>query len=442
MPTKVIFSRLKALYGDQAAKVNYSECRIFAPKVTNHFIPMRNLILLFVLFGFSLAGLAQKITVSGKVIDKETKEPLTFASIGLKGKSIGTISNLRGEFDFHIPHEFRNDFLIINMLGYKTYEAPIWTLLDARELIIEIEKSPFILDEVVISDTLTGGDILQIALSRVEQNYPMTPFLMYGFYRDLKKVGGTYISLLEAAVKIYDEDYKEPRNKNKLRERVALQEVRRSIGYSSRFTSYFDNDNLLEVLLLHNSVRYRHFPHEQSFFEKISRLKDSYFDGQEIFILSHNGDYNLTVHVEKGTYAIMHIEYEEKGADELTKKRGLESKLVNTKRVNDFKKYDGKYYINYISVDSKVNWYDIKTQELKFETELQQSLLINEVLPNAIGRINSNQRMKTYGLQYQDPPYNKMFWESYNMIKESPLDRKIIEDLEKKGPLDKQFKDN
>lgn len=403
---------------------------------------MRNLFMLLVFLGFSFVGLAQKILVSGKVLDKETKEPLTFASIGIKGKSIGTITNLQGEFDFHIPIEMRNDFLVINMLGYKTFEAPVWTLLDIHPLIIEIEKSTFLLNEVIISDSLTGGDILQIALSRIEENYPMTPYLMYGFYRDLKKVGGTYISLLEAAVKIYDDNYEEPRNKNKLRERVALQEVRRSLGYGSRFTNYFDQENLLEVLLLHNSVRYRHFPYEQSFFDGIARLKDTYYDGQEIFILSHQGDYQLTVYVEKSSYAIIHIEYEEKGEDKLSKKRGLESKLVNTKRVNDFKKYDGKYYINYISVDSKVNWYDLKTQELKFETELQQSLLINEILPNAIGRINSNQKMKAYGLQYQDPPYNKKFWDSYNMIKESPLDLKIIKDLEKYGPLDKQFNEN
>ena len=97
------------------------------------------------------------------------------------------------------------------------------------------------------------------------------------------------------------------------------------------------------------------------------------------------------------------------------------------------------YYVNYISVHSKVNWYDIDSEELKFETELQQSLLINEVLPNAIGRINSQQKMKAYGLHYQDPPYNKEFWDNYNVIKESPLDRKIIDDLEKAGPLSKQF---
>ncbi len=402
----------------------------------------KNLFLLIALFATSYAGLSQKITVSGKVIDKETKEPLTFASIGLKGKSIGTITNLQGEFDFHIPNELRNDLLTINMLGYKTFNAPVWTLLDINPLVIEMDKSPFVLDEVVISDSLSGGEILQIALSRVEQNYPMAPHLLHGFYRDLKKVGGTYISLLEAAVKIYDEDYKEPRNKNRLRERVALEEVRRSIGYASRFTSYFDQDNLLEVLLLHNSIRYQLFPYEQSFFDGIVRMKESYYDGEEIYVLSHTGSYRLTVYVEKSTYAVIHIEYEETGEDSLTKKRGLESKLVSIRRVNDFKKFDGKYYINYISMDSKVNWYDLKTHELKFETELNQSLLINEVLPNTTERISAAKKMKPYGLQYQDPPYNKDFWDNYNLIKESPLDRKIIEDLEKQGPLEKQFKDN
>ena len=430
------------LYSDQQKKGGFFEYRIFGIVRLKQFLQMRNFLLLLVFLGFSFVGLSQKITVSGKVIDKETKEPLTFASIGIKGKSIGTVTNLQGEFDFHIPIEMRNDFLVINMLGYKTFDAPIWSLLDIKPMVIEIEKSTFLLNEVVISDSLTGGEILQIALSRIEQNYPMDPYLMYGFYRDLKKVGGTYISLLEAAVKIYDKDYKEPRNKNKLRESVALQEVRRSIGYSSRFTSYFDHDNLLEVLLLHNSVRYRHFPCDQSFFNEISRLKDSYYDGQEIYIISHQGDYNLTVHVEKSTYAIIHVEYEEKVTDKLNKKRGMVSKLVSSKRVNNFKRFEGKYYINYISVDSKVNWYDKETEELKFETELNQSLLINQILPNALGRIRSNEKMKAYGLQYQDPPYNKEFWDNYNMIKDSPLDRKIIEDLEKQGPLDKQFKDN
>ena len=403
---------------------------------------MRYLFSLFFLLMFSLSSQAQKITISGKAVDNETKEPLPFATIGIKGKSIGTITNLQGEFDFHILPEFQNDLFTINMLGYQTYEAPVWTLLGTLSLVIEVKKSTLVLDEVLISDSLNGGEILQIAISRIEQNYPMQPYLMDGFYRDIKKVGGTYVSLLEAAVKIYDEDYQEPRNKFKLRERVGLLEVRRSIGYESKFTSYFDQDNLLEDLLLHNSIRYRHFPAEEIFFTSLKREKDSYFNGHEIFVVTLKQTYFLKIFVEKGTYAIIHTEYESNQEEDLTKKRGLESKFAMLKRVIDFKLFEGKYYLNYINVDSKVNWYDLKTKKLKFETELNQSLLINEVFPNSADRIAATEKMRNYGLQYQDLPYNKEFWDNYNVIKESPLDRKIIEDLEKRGALEKQFKEN
>ncbi|MCW5912065.1 MAG: carboxypeptidase-like regulatory domain-containing protein [Cyclobacteriaceae bacterium] len=402
---------------------------------------MRNVFLLVLLTVLAPATLAQKITLSGRVIDKETKEPLPFASLGIKGKSIGTITNLQGEFDFHIPSQLRNDLFTLSMLGYKTYEAPVWTLMEIKPLVIEVEKSTYLLDEVTVADSLRGGEILMIALSRIEQNYPMGPYLIEGFYRDLKKVGGTYISLLEAAVKIYDEDYKEPRNKFKLRERVALQEVRRSIGYANRFTSYFDQDNLLEDLLLHNSVRYRHFPLEEIFYQSLKREKDTYYNDKPVYVVSHTRDYLLRVFVEKKNYAIIRVEFENNQEESLTKKRGMESRFVGLKRVMEFKPFLGKYYLNYLTVDSKVNWYDIRSGELKFETELNQHLLINEIVPNTIRRIGTTEKMKTYGLQYQDRPYNKAFWDNYNVIKESPLDLKILKDLERHGPLEKQFKD-
>lgn len=401
---------------------------------------MRNVFTWLLVIALAPAALAQKITLSGKVIDKETKEPLPFATLGIKDKSIGTITNLQGEFDFHIPADLRNDLFMLSMLGYKPFSAPVWTLMDAKPLVIEVEKSTLMLNEVTVADSLRGGEILMIALSRIEQNYPMQPYLMDGFYRDLKKVGGTYISLLEAAVKIYDEDYREPRNKYKLRERVALQEVRRSIGYASRFTSYFDQDNLLEDLLLHNSVRYRHFPLEELFYESLTREKDTEYNNQQVFVISYSRDYRLRVYVEKSNYAIIHVEFESTLEEPLTKKRGMESRFVRLKRVIDFKPFLGKYYLNYLTVDSNVNWYDIRTKELKFETELNQSLLINEVVPNTIRRVPATEKMRNYGLQYQDQPYNKAFWDNYNVIKESPLDLKILQDLERHGPLEKQFK--
>lgn len=393
--------------------------------------------ILLILMG---AVYAQKITVSGKVLDKETKEPLPFASVWIKGKPIGTITNLQGEFDFHLPQEYRNEMMVISMLGYLSYESPVWSLLN-QSLVIELEETTQILNEVVVSDSLLSGDILRIALSRVEQNFPMEPYLMDGFYRDTKKLGGTYISLLEAAIKIYDDDYKEPRNKYKLRERVALLEVRRSLGYSSKFTTYFDEDNLLEDLLLNNSVRYRQFPEEDIFFSTLKKEKSTYYNGHRVYVVVQENGYNLKVYVDTESYAILRVEYERAQSEKWGKRRGLVGKFVNIKKTIDFKAYEGKMYLNYITVDSRINWYDSKTDELRFETELHQQLLINQVYPKTDHRIGTTEKMRGYGLQYQDLPYNKAFWDNYNVIKTTPLDRKVIQDLEKELPLEKQFED-
>jgi hypothetical protein len=328
------------------------------------------------------------------------------------------------------------------MLGYENYEVPIASLLNVNNTEIVLTRSTTVLKTVVVSDSLQGGDILRIALSRVEKNYPSEPFLLEGFYRDLKKIGDTYISLLEAAIKIYDENYKEPRNKSKLRERVVLQEVRRSIGYSNRFTSYFDQDNLLEVLLLNNDVRYRLFPMEELFFSNLHREADSYYNGHEIFVVSHTKEFLLRVFIDKKTYGIIHVEYENNVPEDLGHMRGLIRKFESIKRIVDFKFFEGKFFLNYLTVDYKVNWYDASTDSLRFETELKQQLLINKVYSKPDERIGVTKKMKSYGLQYQDLPYNKKFWEVYNVIKESPLDKRIITDLELEGPLEKQFEKN
>jgi hypothetical protein len=298
-----------------------------------------------------------------------------------------------------------------------------------------------VLEEIVVSDTLTGGDVLRIALSRIEKNYPMEPFLLEGFYRDVKKVGGTYISLLEAAVRIYDENYAEPRNKHKLRENVRLIEVRKSYGYESKFTTYFDQANLLEDLLLENSVRYRHIEPSDEFFAAMGRDKNSYYDGHEIYVVKHDVDYDLKLYVDKENFSIVHLEYQTALSDEIQvkKKKNLVSKLVGYKKSIDFKSYKGKMYPSYFSMTQHVNWFDIATGELKFETELIQQLLINNVNPSPEERIGSTEKMRNYGLQYQDLPYNKKFWDEYNVIKETPLDKKVLSDLEKIGPLEKQF---
>jgi len=389
-----------------------------------------------------LVSQGQGITISARIVDNETNEPLGYASIGLKSIAIGTISNQQGEFDFHMAPEYRNEVMVISMLGYKNFEAPVWSMIGEPQ-VIKLVKSPIVLQEIVVSDTLTGRDILEIALSRVEKNYPMQPFLLDGFYRDVKKVGGTHISLLEAAVRIYDENYEAPRNKYRLRESVRLIEVRQSLGYESRFTTYFDQDNLLEDLLLHNNVRYRHFDDGEKVFSRMEREKNSFYDEHETYVISYNGEYFMKLYIDTEDFSIIHMEFEQGFEnDYLGKRKDLVSKFAGIKKKIDFRKYQDKMYPSFISVTSQINWYDLETNELKFETELFQQLLINRVTPNPTERIRSTEKMRNYGLQFQDRPYNKAFWDNYNVIKETPIDQQILKDLERNATLKEQFEEN
>ena len=403
----------------------------------------KKILFYILLFAIGIKAFAQdNLTISGKLTDKENGDPLIFASIGIKGKPIGTISNSLGEFDFHFPAAYRNDVMVVSMMGYENYEAPIRYLLNKDTVVIPLNKAVKVLDEVVISDTLTGGEIVNIAINRIANNYPMKPFIMDGFYRDVKKIGGTYVSLLEAAVKIYDENYKEPRNKYRLRERVSLMEVRKSLGYNHKFSRFFDQDNLLEDMLLHNSIRYRQFAMEETFLSKLKRLKDTYYDDHKVFVVELvNGNY-LKMYIDIDTYAFVRVETEMDFRDEIVnKKKKLVGKFDGLKKIIDFKKFDEKMYLNYMHVVSNINWYDRESEELRFETELTQELLINRIYPDTENRIGRTEKMKRYGLQYQDEEYNKEFWSSYNVIKETPIDESILEDLERDVTLEEQFEE-
>lgn len=403
---------------------------------------MKKLIFLF-LFLLPIALWAQRATFSARVTDVETGEALGFASVGIKGQPIGTISNIDGEFDFHFPIALRNDTLVISMIGYENFQAPIWSMMQSQNTAIGLKKSTIQLHEIVVTDTLTGGDILRAALSKIETNYPMKPFLLEAFYRDIKKVGGTYISLLEAAVKIFDEDYEAPRNPHKLREKVKLIEVRKSLGYESKFTSYFDQANLLEDLLLENTIRYRHIETDDEFLSTIVRDDNSVFDNREIYVIHTEHDAHLKLYVDTEDFAIIHLEYQTAlGSIDVEKKKNLVSKYIGSRKTIDFRRYNGKMYPSFMTMSSSINWYDIRTGALKFETELIQQLLINNVIPHVNERVNfTGEKMRNYGLQYQDQPYNKEFWDNYNVIKDSPLDARILKDLEKVGPLEAQFAD-
>ena len=400
---------------------------------------------LLIIFGICLPGLlvGQSLTVTGKVTDAKTGEPLPYATVALKNEPFGTVTNLTGDFDFHIGPKYTQSVIVISTLGYVNFYISVNDALQQEILSVQLEPGQIVLDEVVVTEKLDAGDLLRIAINNIENNYPMSPVDMEGFYRDTKKVDGEYVSLLEAAVKIYDKDYSAPRDRTKLRERVALVEVRRTNDYDYSLNKYFSQYNVMEDLLLENLVKYRTFNNEEAFYENLERKKVVGYDNLPIDLVYIDlPDYSLEIYIDDN-YGIRKINFTWGDGDtplySYRKSRKLGFQVMRHNKQIEFQEYNGKLYLKYIAAHYESNWYDLKKDELVLISERDQALLINKLNYLNPEWIKSSEKMKRYGLQFQNAAYNKEFWLNFNTIKDMPLNNKAQSDLEKLFTLEEQF---
>ena len=91
---------------------------------------------------FSFPALAQQITVSGTVIDPEG-EPLIGASVLVKGETMGTATNIDGEYTLSAPAD---GTLVFSYVGYDTQEIPV----NGQTTInVSMKENSLVLGEVV-----------------------------------------------------------------------------------------------------------------------------------------------------------------------------------------------------------------------------------------------------------------------------------------------------
>lgn len=104
---------------------------------------MRLIILIGMLLSISLS-MAQELTV----IDKTTKDPVEFAQVGSKGSTKMLITDANGKVDIS-PFEGLND-IIFRLYGYEPLEFN-YSEIEAKDFVIEMAPSFFMMNEVVIS---------------------------------------------------------------------------------------------------------------------------------------------------------------------------------------------------------------------------------------------------------------------------------------------------
>lgn len=300
--------------------------------------------------------------ITGIIADEETLEPLPFATIGLKNRGKGTVTNNNGEFGLKITPDLFNDTLSVSYLGYLRNEMPVRQAFN-KELTIPMKREFISIPEIIIKNQIPQEIIYKCVLA-IRHNYSNSPAQMTGFYREgvLKKRELQNYS--EAIVEIYKSAYVGSLlgDQMKLYRSRKIENVKRSDTLAIRLKA-----GMSTCLELDGAKNLFDFLNRESMSDYRYRLADivTYDDETAYEITFEQREdidqplYKGLVYINTADFAILHAEFElneafiHKIKDSFiyNSTKGFNTWPVSVKYSVSYRKINNIYYLNHVRGD-------------------------------------------------------------------------------------------
>ena len=399
---------------------------------------------LLLLLSYAFAAAGQVGVLKGRILDEQTKEPLPFATVSIKGTDYGTVSNFLGEFELDLSSQREGEILLVSMLGY----APLTVetnALSSAEVVFKLSEQAILLEALQIDDKEESAvGMIETAVQRIPENYPASPYKQYGFARAHKSECGEYKHLYEAAFSIYGPGYNS-KPKGGSPEKVFIKESRQTpaiekymsntmSGHRNPFIAYYHLNDVLKVRQSMSTGQNEYKVDRYIMLDdKLAVVIKGRFSKVEEKYRSY------TVYLDTETYAILQVEMEmptpegEVWNPWLLKGKASDSSFMRVKHLKkklQFTQFDGKYLPKYInwSIIGDVAYHDTEQSfcdwEARFEMMFFEVDLDNPTRPDKKLLMKAKER--------KDPElmaYNEKFWDESPMPKAFPIDEKILKDL-------------
>jgi hypothetical protein len=407
------------------------------------------------IFIFFLLILVQSVRgqteLNGKVVDMKSGLPLPFATVTIKNRSIGTVTNDAGEFQFFVAEKFINDTLVISYLGYRSLHLIVGSIRSHTEF--QLDELPVVLKEVTV-DSDGARKLVQQALASIPKVNSSTPCLMEGFHRSWEKIeflDGTNCpgTLIEAAVTIFDPGYNSKKTAQRAEE-IFLNEIRRSAlmqGWN------YGNGSALRDLLNKNLTKYpkeNSFVFIPSFFVNANNMQfewegDIMMDNEELSVIridvpnTRGFPAYYKVFISQADNAILRFELHGEKSNIDFDLGPWHTDYFHS--IYSFRRIQGVPYLNYARKEYMVRNLDVVTRKVIRKETYYRDLLINNVLTDDVNsRVKQldSLRSKEVSLALQSRGTNEEFWQRYNVIKENPLDKEVAEYFAKTSPCEQK----
>jgi len=371
------------------------------------------------------------ITLNGKIIDKMTGTPLSYANIGIYNKSVGTISNEDGEFILKLHRHRMHDTLVVSYMGYKNRLIPVNQYRDSS--VIKLEQKLYTIQEVIVR-TFDADMILQGALERIRENYYFEPITTTGFYRESIKRKDDYTSVSEAVVDIY-----KPYNKLFQAPRIKILKSRKSTDVRRKDSITLKLKAGLEAVLLldivHENLTFFNGNSFQNYEYNVANI--SHFDDHNTYVVEFSPAretemtlYTGKLYIDVKTLALVSAEFHldkenlSKVANSLIIKKKWDLH-VNPQSVNyyvSYRRIKDKYFLNQIRGDLS---FKVRRNNQLFAEDFQVTfdMFVSSVDTTNVSKFEHGEFFKPHKVfieQIED--YDPLFWGEYNYIKpDEPL---------------------
>ncbi len=146
----------------------------------------------------------ESIRISGNVTDVNDHKPLAMVNIGVEGETIGTATNMEGDFDLFLPSRFAGRNLTFSSLGYLRKVVVI----PPRDttLTIGLDQTVIQLPEVLVRYVKPSLIMAEVVRLR-DKNYASEPTILTAFFREIIQQDKRYVDVSEAVIEIYKPPY-------------------------------------------------------------------------------------------------------------------------------------------------------------------------------------------------------------------------------------------
>jgi erythromycin esterase-like protein len=365
----------------------------------------------------------------GQVRDANTGAGIAFASVGLPGTSLGTVSSADGSFALFVPAEQRADSVRVSCLGYASASVP----LRGAALAVRLTPQPHLLATVLVTAPPQPEVIVQRAREHILTNYPQQANSMQLYTRSRSWRNDSLRTTHEAAMDFYDQEgYRRGSWEHAEKQRfLQLREQRQTGLIAPELPDFWLLWSQDPVLTERNPLEPG--PGRQY---RLTLLGQTEYDGHPVYEVGFvcerpsayttpygypaPASYQGTVYITTDAYAVVKYEaFTERTPTTLDKAKdlrrlGLAAPTVRRRTHHDVYQYEqlrGTYYLRYARHDHEQVFTDPVTGARQ---QTQRDCL--ELLSTSFTQ-DKPVVLQTTGLRV-DPtiPYHPAFWESYQVL--------------------------